>query len=94
MEMLIGRWSDQEAYRGTAGEVLPQHLGPVNKRDIPCEGCSLKSYCAAQGTDCAAFRAWTDTGNYKDEYSDLALRDMDGRKVLISQEILQLVLGQ
>lgn len=41
-------------------------MTPENKRDIPCDGCPLAATCAANYTECSAFRNWASTGDYKD----------------------------
>tara|TARA_R110001606_G_scaffold18610_1_gene69670 strand:+ start:570 stop:824 length:255 start_codon:yes stop_codon:yes gene_type:complete len=70
----INIWTDAEAYngRGTKGEweqvysTTEVNLGPENKRDIPCDTCSMMGLCMEKGTECSAMRNWTTGGDYKD----------------------------
>lgn len=40
---------------------------PENKREIPCENsCPNYANCAAQNLECAAFRNWASSGDFKD----------------------------
>ena len=61
-------WWDAEAYNGNGwkSEYASEepNLGPENKMPIPCGECDNKSYCAANATDCQAFRQWTEKGWY------------------------------
>jgi hypothetical protein len=43
--------------------VLPT---PENKRDIPCDDCKFADRCAADITECSAFRNWAASGDFKD----------------------------
>lgn len=40
---------------------------PENKRDIPCDSCAMRSKCASQILECAAFRNWASKGDYADK---------------------------
>jgi hypothetical protein len=39
---------------------------PENKREIPCDTCSLAAGCEAKFLECSAFRNWASTGDYAD----------------------------
>ena len=64
-------WADMENYMGKGYRnpempVEAQHLGPENKRECPCDTCPMYEACAANGTECSAFRNWGTNGDYKD----------------------------
>jgi hypothetical protein len=37
---------------------------PENKREIPCDSCAMRSKCAKEVLECAAFRNWASKGDY------------------------------
>lgn len=43
---------------------IEYHTGPENKRDLPCDTCTLADDCAAKILECAAFRNWASRGDY------------------------------
>ena len=44
------------------------------KRECPCDTCPLFDQCAANGTECSAFRNWGTNGDFKDEDVQRLLR--------------------
>lgn len=76
-------WTDAEVYngRGTPSEYgadpIDQILGPMNVRDVPCEGCPRMEECAGNGNACVAFRNWCTTGDWLDENRERLLRVLD-----------------
>ena len=50
------------------------HYGVLNKKELPCEGCSMYDICRTEGIECRAFRNWVSTGDYKSKYRELKLR--------------------
>lgn len=42
---------------------IPQNT-PVNKREVPCDGCPFADQCGEADAECSAFRSWTTKGNY------------------------------
>ena len=50
------------------------HYGAQNKKELPCEGCSMYDICRTEGIECRAFRNWVSTGDYDIEYRELKLR--------------------
>jgi len=55
---------------------VDNHLGPDNKREMPCVGCSNEVTCAAKGLECSAFRNWSAKGDFKDSDIQRYLRGM------------------
>ena len=51
------------------------HYGAINKKDIPCRGCSMFMICRSEKIECRAFRNWVSTGDYNIEYRELKLRE-------------------
>ena len=49
---------------------IDYHTGPENKRELPCDTCSMAAKCETGALECAAFRNWASNGDYKD--SDVA----------------------
>lgn len=47
------------------------------KRTNPCDDCKLAARCAANGTDCFAFRRWTHDGDYNDRQIDRLTRPFE-----------------
>ena len=37
---------------------------PVNKKEIPCDGCKFEDTCAEKVMECSAFRNWASNGDY------------------------------
>jgi len=70
-------WHDQEGMTGFKSEYAPEEvfLGPVNKRELPCDECPLFAECAISGAECSAFRVWCTKGDYKDEDVARLLRE-------------------
>ena len=33
--------------------------------EIPCDTCEFATQCEVNGTECSAFKVWTNTGSYK-----------------------------
>lgn len=56
---------ESEAAFGRAEAKFPMST-PQNKREVPCDSCSLAEKCAVQLTECSAFRNWSHDGDYKD----------------------------
>jgi len=50
--------------RSTASQI--ELTTPVNKRELPCDGCEFEDRCAARFEDCKAFRFWAKNGDFKD----------------------------
>ena len=50
--------------RSTASQM--ELTTPVNKRELPCDGCKFEDRCAARFEDCKAFRFWSKNGDFKD----------------------------
>ena len=40
------------------------YYGPENKMELPCDTCDLMEQCAADVTECSAFKSWTTNGEY------------------------------
>ena len=67
-------WADMENYMGKGWKddtdaiynTTEFHTGPENKRECPCDTCPLFEQCAANGTECSAFRNWGTNGDFKD----------------------------
>ena len=67
-------WADMENYMGKGWKddtdaiynTTEVHTGPENKRECPCDTCPLFEQCAANGTECSAFRNWGTNGDFKD----------------------------
>ena len=38
---------------------------PESKMEIPCDTCEFATQCEVNGTECSAFKVWTNTGSYK-----------------------------
>ena len=36
-----------------------------SKMEIPCDTCEFATQCEVNGTECSAFKVWTNTGSYK-----------------------------
>ena len=43
---------------------LDLYYGPENKMELPCDTCSMMEQCAADVTECSAFKSWTTNGEY------------------------------
>ena len=39
---------------------------PENKKEIPCDTCEYEKTCEVKVLECAAFRNWASTGDYKE----------------------------
>ena len=50
------------------------HYGVLNKKEIPCEGCSMYTVCRDEKIECRAFRKWVSTGDYDIVHRELKLR--------------------
>ena len=71
-------WTDSEVYMGKGTKWIDKdgtvpvyntievHTGPENKRECPCDTCPMFDACAANGTECSAFRNWGTNGDFKD----------------------------
>jgi len=72
-------WWDNQCYngRGAKSEYASEelNLGPANEMEAPCGDCSNYAACRANGTDCVAFRDWTNRGKY-------SLADSKGRSTI------------
>ena len=71
-------WYDSEALngRGLPSDYVGEsdvNLGPRNKRDNPCDGCSSKQTCMQEFLECQAFRVWCEKGNYSDDQIAVSL---------------------
>ena len=72
-------WYDSEVLngRGTRSDYsadLEVIKSPKNVREAPCIGCSRAKACAAEQVDCAAFRNWTNRGDYRTQRVGLLLK--------------------
>ena len=97
-------WADMENYMGKGWKdetdaiynTTEVHTGPENKRECPCDTCPLFEQCAANGTECSAFRNWGTNGDFKDTDVQRLLRAAAERGVDMStkeftaQEIAEL----
>ena len=62
------------SYKKSAINHEEMHYGPENKRECPCDTCPLFEQCAANGTECSAFRNWGTNGDFKDNDVQRLLR--------------------
>ena len=97
-------WADMENYMGKGWKddtdaiynTTEVHTGPENKRECPCDTCPLFEQCAANGTECSAFRNWGTNGDFKDADVQRLLRAAAQRGVVMNtkemtaQEIAEL----
>ena len=97
-------WADMENYMGKGWKdetdaiynTTEVHTGPENKRECPCDTCPLFDACAANGTECSAFRNCGTNGDFKDTDVQRLLRAAAQRGVVMStkeftaQEIAEL----
>ena len=71
-------WTDSESYlgKGFKSEYASEELflGPTNKKDIPCDSCTIVSDCTASGDECSAFRVWCTKGTYAEKDVQRLLR--------------------
>lgn len=51
---------------GERAKIEHYECEPTN-RPNPCDTCDVAAKCATEGTDCFAFRRWTNTGDYSDK---------------------------
>ena len=51
------------------------HYGVLNKKELPCEVCSMYDICRTEGIECRAFRNWVSTGDYDIEHREIKLRE-------------------
>lgn len=54
-----------ETNKRSTASLLPLNT-PENKRDIPCDNCSLASECEAKLMECVAIRSWYGKGDFDD----------------------------
>jgi hypothetical protein len=54
---------DNAGERGKVENYVPEPTA----RENPCDTCSYSEKCAVNGTDCFAFRRWSNTGDYSDK---------------------------
>lgn len=66
-------WWDAESYNGkgwkseySGDDGTAMHLGPQDKRPVPCLDCSNNEICMSTAVACKAFRSYCDSGNYSD----------------------------
>jgi len=62
--------------RSTASQM--ELTTPVNKRELPCDGCKFEDRCAARFEECSAFRTWSKMGDFKDSDVGRNIRAMKG----------------
>ena len=73
-------WSDFESMRKfpkASDKVYSTsviHYGTIDKKELPCEGCSMYDICRTEKIECRAFRNWVSTGDYNIKYLELKLR--------------------
>lgn len=54
-----------EINKPSTASLLPLNT-PENKREIPCDGCSLAAECEAKLLECVAIRTWYGKGDFDD----------------------------
>ena len=88
-------WADMENYMGKGWKdetdaiynTTEVHTGPENKRECPCDTCPLFDACAADGTECSAFRNWGTNGDFKDTDVQRLLRAAAQRGVIMTKQM-------
>ena len=59
------QFTGYESQKATVKSFAPDSL--ANDMPHPCDTCPLADLCATEGTECAAFRAFTEDGRWEFE---------------------------